>query len=183
MLQVARRAYAAVVNFLDTGIATLLHDLRGEIDFVMRRANAWAELRYEIRRRHAKFLMQRPNRVRDNTESTSLFSRVHETDRALPAINQENRATIGHKNPEADTSLIGNHAIAVFETATLDQRRINDRNCIPVDLARGDERATLQAELAPRVVVNLIEIRKHDRLVVGQLDSRHPPHKSVRKPF
>ena len=37
-----------VMNFLQAGSTTLSNDLRGKIDLVMRRTNAWAELRNEV---------------------------------------------------------------------------------------------------------------------------------------
>ena len=55
-LQIAGCADAAVVNLLDTGVTTLPDNFRGKINLVMRRSNAWAQLRNQITRLNPKHL-------------------------------------------------------------------------------------------------------------------------------
>src|SRR5205085_10294414 len=56
MFQIASRADTAVMDVVDTGIPALPDDFRSKINFVMRRSNAWAQLRNQLTRLNPKNL-------------------------------------------------------------------------------------------------------------------------------
>ena len=80
-LQIARSADAAVVNFVHASVATLLDDLRGEIDFVMRRTDARTELHDQIGCRLRRTLvLHQTDRISQQFQVRCLFFR-NEPDR------------------------------------------------------------------------------------------------------
>src|SRR5438477_1652514 len=116
MFQIAGRTDTAVVNFFDTGIATLPGNFGGEINFVMRRPNAGAELRDQIARPDTKSLAHPFNCAPNDSEGSSFLARMNQTNCCCILVNQIDRAAVGHINPEANIPLIRNQPITPFET-------------------------------------------------------------------
>lgn len=74
MFQIASSADTAVVNLFDTGIPTLPGNFGGEINFVMRRPNARAELRDQIAGPDTKFLAHRFNGTPNDSQGSSFLA-------------------------------------------------------------------------------------------------------------
>lgn len=181
VLEIARGADAAVVNFTDTSRATLRHDLRRKIDFVMRRANAWAELHDEVGSFHTEAIVQQLDGVSGDSERASFLAGVHKANGAAMSIGEINGTAISDINPETDIRLICDEAVAILEAVVARQRRLDDSDLISVNLPRGSKGVAFEAELAPRATMHLVEIRQHHRFVVRQLDAGNTPHKTVRQ--
>ncbi len=179
-LKITRGADAAVVNFTNAGVATLLQNLRGEIDFIVRRANAWTELHHEIRPVHAEIRAQQFDCVADNAKGAAFLARVHETDGASLAIDEINSAAIRHINSETNIVLVGDQTVTILNAAITRPGRIDDGNLVSMHLPRRDEGATGQCKLVSRPVMSFVQVREHGRFVVRECDSWNPPHEAVR---
>ena len=106
---------------------------------------------------------------------------MQQTDGALIAIDEVNRATIRHINSEADIALICDNAIALFETAIGRERSVNDGDLVTVNLSCGCESMVLQAEIPARAAMHLIEISQGRCFVVRQRDPWDTAHETVRR--
>ncbi len=173
-------ADAALVNLAHTGGATLGHDLRREIDLVMRPANARAELHHQISGVHLKAIAQQLYCIRRDGKRTSFLARMHQPDSTPTSIDEINRAAIRDINPETNITLICDEAVAIFETAIAGERRIEHGDLVAMNLPRRSKRAFLQAKLAPGAAMHLVEVREDGRFVVRQLDAGHTSHETVR---
>ena len=112
-------ADAAVVDFMNTERAALPDDISSEIDFVVRRANAWAELHDYLLGIGAEAIDHLLDRVRDDAELGAFASGMHKADRRRSRIYDVNCATICDVNAERDTALIGDDAVAAGKFATI----------------------------------------------------------------
>ena len=154
------------MNFIHAGSPTLANDIRGEIDLVVGRTNAGAELGNKILWFDRKSLPHLDYRLGDDTQLRALFPRVNQGSGALLSVEEVKGAAIGNVNSEANIALVGNQTVAAFETAIVCQRRINHRNFVPMDLLSGCKRVIQQSEGAPRLPVNSIQIRQDNGFVV-----------------
>jgi len=81
-------------------------------------------------------------------------------------VDQINRTAIGYINPKADISLIGNQAIATFETVISGGNRIDTRDLVSMNLAHSNEFSITQAKNLPRLPMHLVEVFQHDSFVI-----------------
>src|SRR5207248_1188296 len=95
------------------------------------------------------------------------------------SVHQINRAAVSYVNPKADISLIGNQAIATFETMISGGNRVDTRDLISMNLAHSNKFSITQAENLPCLPVHLIEVFQDNRFVMRQLDSRNALHEPV----
>src|ERR1700730_17856277 len=130
----ARRADAGAVDMLHAFGAALLDNFCREIDFVMRRTNARAELHNQFGRVRSEPFPHLLYRFWDNRELGPIFSGMDETDGRRFWINNVNRATIGDVNPERDFSLIRDDAVTAREFFVARRWNIDNRNFITVNL-------------------------------------------------
>ena len=179
MFQIAGSADTAVVNLFDTGIPTLPDNFRREINFVMRRSNAWAQLRNQIAGLDSKRLSHLLDCVPNDSQGSSFLARMNQTNGACLLIDQKNRAAVGHINAEANIPLIRNQPITPFETLVSGRHRIDHRDFVAVNLACGDKFSINQPKSASRVTMRMVQIFQDGYFIVRELDSRNPPHKSV----
>ena len=179
MIEMTRRAAAVVVNFPHTCGTTLLDNLGGEIDFVMRGPNARAELRNEVGCLHPEAFVQQFDCVCGNSQCASFFARVDQTDSAEVAINEIKGAAIGDVDAETNIALVGNQSIAISEATIVGERRIDDGDFVSMHLLRRNKRTLLQAKFAPRAPMNFVETIEHNGFVVRQFDAGNAPNKPV----
>ena len=156
MLKITGSADAAIVNFFDTGIAALPDNFRGEINLVMRRPNARAQLRNHITGSNSELLTHRRDRVPNDSQGSSFLAGMNQANCPGILVNQINRAAISYVNPKADIALIGNQPIAIFETVVGVSRRIDNCNLISMNLPRRNKFSIIQAKNLPRLSVNLV---------------------------
>ena len=115
--QITGSARAGVVDVLNAERPALPDDFGGEIDFVVRRANARTELHDHFRRIGPEAVDHLSNRVRDDAEFGALASGMHKPDRRSRRIYDVNCAAVSDVNAERDAALIGDNAIARGEFA------------------------------------------------------------------
>ena len=115
--QITGSAYAGVVDVFYAERAALADDFGGEIDFVMRWANAGTELHDHVRGIGAEAFNHLSDRVCHDAKLGAFAAGMHKTDRRRFWIDDVNCATIGDVNAERDAALIGDNAIAAGEFA------------------------------------------------------------------
>ncbi len=165
-------ADARVVDADHTVISTGPNNLGCEINFIMRRTNAGAELHDEVARSGSKFGVHPVNRVRDDAELCSLLPGMDQSDRASDRIDEVNGATIRHVDAETDTALVRHQTIASIETFVGSHRRVDHADAIIVNLLRRDEGHSCDAIESPHFSMNLIEPLECFRFFVRDIDSR-----------
>src|SRR5437588_4224240 len=179
VLQVTSSADLVIVNLFDPALATLSHNLRREIDFVMRRTDAGTQLNDEIGRLDPEFLPHQVDCTTHNPEHGPFFSGMNQSNCPGISVHQVNRAAISHVNSKANTALIGNQPIAIFETVISDRDRIKTCDVVSMNLAHGDKFAIAQPNSVSCQPMNLVEVFQDNRFVMRQLDSRNTSHESV----
>lgn len=160
MLQIARCADAAVVDFPHALVATLLDNFRREIDLVMRRTNAGTELHDQIGRLRSELLDHLGDCTRNNAELRPLAAGMDETDSWRVWIDNVNRAAVGDMNAERDTRLICNEAVAAGEMFILVNRSIDNCDLIAVNLFGGKQRAATKSSGMTNLAVRFLEPRQ-----------------------
>ena len=151
----------------------LPHNLRSEIDLIVRRPNAGAELDNQIGSARTKVLRHRFNGIRDDTKLRPLLPRMHQANRIAHRIDQINRAAIGDVDAKANAALICDEAIATFKTFVPGDAGIDNSNSISVNLLCGSKRHGGEPMPAEDLPMNAIQPRERFRLVVGHLDPGH----------
>ena len=109
-------------------------DIRGEIDFVMRRANARAELDDESSAAlpNCSFIASMASPAMPS--SVPLLPGVHQTDAAADRIDEINRAAVGDVNPEADARLVGDQPVAAVKALILRRAAAHNTNNVAMNL-------------------------------------------------
>ena len=171
--EIAGGAHAGIVHCRNAEIATLPDNLRGKIDFVMRRANAGAELNHKIGRARTKLRCHRHDRIRNHAQLRPFLARVDESNGAANRIDQKCRATIGDVNAETNPALVGDQPVALLETFAFADLRINDTDLFSMNLPGRNERHAGQTMFVTDFPMDLIETRERFRLVVRHLDAGH----------
>jgi hypothetical protein len=179
VLQVTSGADLVIVNLFDPALATLSHNLRREIDFVMRRTDAGTQLNDEIGRLDPEFLPHQVDCTVHNSERGSFFSGMNQANYPGISVHQVNRAAISYVNPKADIALIRNQPIAIFETVIRGRDRFDSCDLVSMNLAHRNEFSITQAKNLPRLPMHLVEVFQDDGFVMRQFDSRNAPHESV----
>ena len=154
-------------------------DLRGEIELVVRRANAGTELNNEIGRGRSKLSDHLVDRGRHYPKLGAFFARVDEANGAANRIDEINRAAIGDVNAETNATLICNQPVAVLETFVSANRRADKGDIFSMDLLRGKERQIGEPVFAADFPMHSVQPRESLRLVVRHLDPRDAQRKPV----
>ena len=110
--QITGSARAGVVDVLNAERPALPDDFGGEIDFVVRRANAGAELHDHVRGIGAETFNHLSDRVCNGANLGAFASGMHKANRRRFWIYDVNCAAVGDVNAERDAALIGDNAIA-----------------------------------------------------------------------
>ena len=97
-VQVAGRAAACIVHLFDAGGACLSDDLSREINLVVRRSNAGAELNHEFGWTRAEAFPHCLDRAPDDHQLRSFLPGMDEANAALDRINQKDGATVRNIN-------------------------------------------------------------------------------------
>lgn len=108
-------ADAAFVDLFHALGAALLDDLRREIYFIMRRANAGTELHDHVRGFASESRSHLLDCFRGNGQLGSFFPGMHEADGGCDWIDDVNGAAVGHVNAECDAALISDETVATCE--------------------------------------------------------------------
>ena len=152
MLQVAGRANAGVVDLVNAERPAFPDDISGEIDFVVRRANAWAELHDYLLGIGAEAIDHLLDRVRDDAELGAFASGMHKADRRRSRIYDVNCATVSDVNAERDATLVREDAVAAGKFAAINSAEdsgrysaIDNSDFVSVDLFGGEQRPVPKA--------------------------------------
>lgn len=86
------------MDLLNAECAALPDDFGGEIDFVVRRANARTELHDHVRGIGAEAINHFPDRIRDDAELGAFAAGMHKANRGCFGVNDVNCATVGDVN-------------------------------------------------------------------------------------
>jgi len=143
-MKIAGGADAGVVDLLNAERAGLPDDFGGEIDFVVRRANAGAELHDHVRGIGAETFNHLPDRVCDDAKLGAFASRMHQANRRRFWIQDVDCAAVGDVNAERDAALIGDNAIARGEFAAhrAAATAVDYCDVVTMDLFGGEQRPT-----------------------------------------
>ena len=117
MIQIAGSAGAGVVDVLNAARAASPDDFGGEIDFVVRRANAGTELHDHVRGIRAEAFNHFSDRLCDDPELGAFAAGMHKANRRCFWIYDINCATIRDVDTKRDTALMGDNAIATGKFA------------------------------------------------------------------
>jgi len=116
-IQIASGAYSGAVNFFYAERATLLDDLRCEINFIVWRTNAGAELNDHVRRFGAEAINHFSDCAGHDAGLGTSSSGMHETDCRRFGINDINCATVSDVDTQCHTTLIRDYAVAAGKFA------------------------------------------------------------------
>jgi len=175
----ASGADAAVVNFAHALGAAFFDDFRGEIDFVMRRTNAGAQLHDQVERSRPEACDHLRDRIRDDTKLGPFAAGMDETDRRRFWIDNINRATIGDMNAEQNFPLIRDKTVAPGEMPVRVHWRIDSGDFVAVNLFCGKQRPTFNTNCASNVSMRGFESSQCFGFIVQNIDARDSPDESV----
>ena len=102
------------MNFDDARFGRLAADFGGEIDLVMRGADAGGNLNHEVDRVGTGVVEEKIDGSRDDTEFRSLPPGVGEGNASTEFIGNENSGAIGDINPKAEPSITSHQGIAIW---------------------------------------------------------------------
>src|SRR6266404_2369025 len=142
------------MNLLNARGATLLDNVRGKIDLVMRRANARTQLHNQIRRRGTEAFSHLLNSLRGNRQRGSLFPRMNQPDRRRFWIDNVNRAAIGDVNAERDLLLISDQTVAAGEFVVLIDWFVDHRDFVSMNLLSSQQRPIFHSNLVAILAMN-----------------------------
>jgi hypothetical protein len=177
--QIAGGTNSAIVHRPNSEIAALPCDLRGEIDLVVRRANAGAELNQEIGRARTKLSGHRVDRGRHHPKLGAFLARMDQANGVANGIDEINRAAIGDVNAETNATLTCNQSVAVLETFVSANRGIDKGDIFSMNLLRGNERQISDPVFAADFPVHSVQPRERFRLIVRHLETRDAQRETV----
>lgn len=168
VMKIAGGADAAVVDFFNAERATLTDDFGGEIDFVVRRANARTELHDHLHGIGAEAINHLSDRVRDDAELGAFASGMHKADRRRFRIDDVTRATVGDVNAERDAVLIRDNAVARGEFAAhrAAATAIDNGDVVSVDLFCSKERPIADPDRVANFTMRGVEPLQHFAFIV-----------------
>ena len=105
-LRIGGGADATVKDIAHAGFAGLTNNLRGEVNFVVWRADAGGDLHHEICRNAAERLAHRCDCFRHNSKFGALLSGVHEADCLDLPVCEINGCAVGDVNRKAQPGAI-----------------------------------------------------------------------------
>ena len=141
-MKIADGADVRVVDLLNAKLAALPDDFAYEIDLVVRRANAGAELHDQVRGIGAEAINHLSERVCDDAKLGAFAPGMHKADPRCFWIHDVNRATVGDVNSQPDAALVCDDAIAAGKFAAHRAAAAAIDNCdfVSVNLFRGEQR-------------------------------------------
>ena len=104
-------AAGAIMHGGEAGFAALADDVGGEIQFVIGRADAGAELGDDVGTDAAVIFHHRLNGGGDDAELGAFFSTVDAADGAAHGIHEPHGAAVGDVDAEADSRIVGDEAV------------------------------------------------------------------------
>ena len=159
--------------------AKLFGDLRREVDFIMRRANARTQLHNQLGRIRTEMFAHLLNRFRRDFLLGSFFSGMNKPDRRRFGIDNVNRAAIGNVNAERDFFLVRNQSVATGEFFVARRPKIDHCDFVAVNLLRGQQRPIDYPNLAARFAMSGVESFQHFGFVVRNIDAGNSLDKGV----
>ena len=173
MTQITGSACPGVVDLLNAERAALPDDLGAEIDFVVRRPNARAELHDHARGIGAEVFDHLSDRVCDDAKLGAFASGMHQPNCRRFWIYDVNCATVSDVNAERDAALIGDNAIAAPEFATINSAEdsgpysaIDNGDFVSVDLFGGEQRPIAKAGCVANFAMCGVEPLEHFGFIV-----------------
>src|SRR5260370_41585524 len=145
------------MNFLHASCVTLLDNFCGEIDFVMRRPNAWAELHNQLGRVRTETFSHLLDRFRNNRRLSPFFPGMDETDHRCFWIDNVNGTAIGHMNTKGNPFLVLDDSIAIREFSVPAYRLIDNRDFVSMNLLCGQKRPFCHSNFSTHLAMNSIE--------------------------
>ena len=170
------------MNFLHAKRATLSDNLGCEIDLVMWRANAGAELNDHVRGIGAEAINHLFDCVGNDAELGAFATGMNQTDSRRFWIDKVNRAAVGDVNAEHDSLLIGDDAIAAgekFVIAADTACSIDNCDFISMNLLGGEYGPIADADCIPNFPVRRIEPLQHFDFIMRHVDAWNSLRKSV----
>jgi len=158
-IEMTSGADAVVVNLRNACGSTLANNFGREIDFVMRRTYARAELHDKVGRIRSEMRFHLRDGIRDHAEFRASFSRVHEANRRFFSVDNVNRAAVGHVNTKRDFSLLCDEAIATAELLIGSPRYIDNRNLAAVNLRGSHDREIGHADCTANFAMRRVQAR------------------------
>ncbi len=157
----------AIMHVAHSSGASLPHDLGCEVDLVMRRTNARAELHDEVFRSGAADLAHLLDRARNDAEFGAFPARVDEPDEPRAAIHEIDRSAIRHINREADSRRRRDQSIDAWDSDLL----IDDRNVAAVHLLGSRKGLPGEAEVVSSLAMHTPEPRERGLPVGDDIDA------------
>ncbi len=138
-------------------------NFRGEIDFVMRRTNAGAQLHDHVSGIGAEAINHLRNRIRDNAELGAFAAGMNQTDSRRFWIDNVNSTTVGNVNAKRDAALICDQAVAAGEFAAhrAAATTIDDGDLVSVNLLSGEQRPVADADCIANFAMGGVEPLQH----------------------
>jgi hypothetical protein len=171
-----------VVNFVHIKCAALPDNFRSEIDFVMWRANAGAELHEHVRGIGSEAINHLFDCVGNDAELGAFATGMNQTDSRRFWIDNVNRAAVGDVNAEHDTALIGDDAIAArekFVIAADTACSIDNCDFVSMNLLGGEYGPIADADCIPNFPVRCIEPLQRFDFIMRHVDAWNSLRKSV----
>ena len=172
-------ADAVVVNLRNAFGSTLANNFGREIDFVMRRTDAGAQLHNQVGRLRSEACIHLRDRIRNDAQLGPFPAGMDETDGRCFWIDNINRATIGDMNAEQNFPLVRDDSVATGELSAQSNWSIDNRNFVSVNLFCGKQRPTSHTNFASNVSMRGFESSQCFGFIVRNIDSCDPPDESV----
>lgn len=160
--------------------AALVDDLGGKIHFVVRRADAWAELNDEIFRTALEFPLHRGDRMSDDPKLRALSSGVNEAEGPAHRVDKVHSTAIGHIDREAKSGAIRDQTVRAGRHRVIDAADNGDFRTM--DLLRASERVRSRTEGAAQIFVVRGEPGKGGFAIDCHVEARDSPDKGVANP-
>ena len=152
----------------DTKRAALPDNFNGEVDFVLRRPNAGAELDDHVLGMRAETINHFLDRIRGDAELGAFATGMHKADRRRFWIDDVNRATVCDVNAERDTQLIGDDAVAAGEFAAHRAAATAIDRCyfVSMNLFRSEQRPIAHTDCVANFPMGDLEPLQHFGFIV-----------------
>ena len=167
------------MNIFHPALLATAHNLRREIHFVVRRADAGAQLHGQILRSGAESLHHEINRTPDNIEFAPFLSRVHEANPVAHGVDQINGATIRDIDAEARLGLSRKEPVTPFETLVGRGHAIDDPHFVAMHLLDGEKGSCADSKIGADCAVNRIEPTQRLLFIRTHIDPRDARDEAV----
>ena len=157
----------------------MANDLGCEIHFVVRGADAWAELHDQILRLGAKMVGHLFDGSPGNPQLSAFLSRMHQADRGRLGIDNVNGTTICDMDSEKNAWLIRDQAVGPLKLFFRIWHNIDNCNLITMDLLDCDAWPVAQTDLAPDFPIGPLQSVQGFSLIRCDIDAWNPCNKSA----